>query len=89
MPKKMNPNSLENLKKSPHSGRRAKYDCDRPKHEVRVSVLAWEGAQAAAKAAGFSGVSEMLEELGRGNVAIAPTPAKRETPQMDRFSRLS
>lgn len=70
MKRKMNPKSLANLELSPHTGRPAKYG-DRREHKVLVSDQGWEGAKVAAKAAGFSGVSEMLEELGRGRVAIA------------------
>lgn len=62
---------LENLKLSPRSGRPAKYG-KRTNHKAVVSDIGWEGSQSVAKMAGFSSVSEMLEELGRGNVTITP-----------------
>lgn len=59
-----NPKSLENLKKSP--GRTAKYG-QKKTREVSVSQEGWEGSLEVAKKAGCSGISELLEKLGRGS----------------------
>ncbi|MBL1176883.1 hypothetical protein [Pantanalinema sp. GBBB05] len=67
MPRGENPNSLANL--TYRDGRTPKWE-GRKKHEVRVSDEGWEGAQAASQAVGCTGVSEMLEKLGRGELQL-------------------
>lgn len=70
MPRGQNPKSLENLSKSPRTGRTKRYG-DRRSHEVLVSEEGWEGAQQAAKDADCSGISELLEKIGRGEIVLS------------------
>lgn len=62
----VNPKSIDNLNRkgriTPYKGKKT--------HEVSVSPEGWEGATAVIKAAGFTSVSQFLEELGRGNVSL-------------------
>lgn len=69
MPRGQNPKSLENLKKSPRTGRTKRYG-ERFVHEVLVSEEGWQGSQLAAKSMDCSGISEMLEKLGRGEITL-------------------
>lgn len=69
MPRGQNPKSLENLEKTTRPGRTKRYG-DRKSREVLVSEEGWQGSLTVAKAAGYSGVSEMLEKLGRGDALL-------------------
>ena len=53
-----------------------------PKQPCRVTVTApgWHGAKAAAIAAGCSSISDMIEKLGRGELAIITSDAIRLDP---------
>lgn len=70
MPKRqINPNSLKNLI---HEGRPPAFDEPKQRRYLSVTETGWSGSQAAVKALGYSGVSELLENLGRGRVKIMP-----------------
>ena len=62
----MNPNSLPNLS---HERRPQAYDELKKLHRVSVTPTGWDGIQAIASELGFS-VSELLERLGRRNLAV-------------------
>ena len=63
----VNPRSLENLRKD---GRTPDYDEPKKKRELTVTDTGWDSAKQVIKAAGFTSVSQFLEELGRGNVSL-------------------
>lgn len=76
MPKRqMNPNSLKNLT---HEGRPPAFDEPKKKRYPSVTDTGWEGSQVAAQALGYSGVSELLENLGRGKLKIEPLEAEHQ-----------
>lgn len=60
----------------------ANSDATAPKQPCRVTVTApgWHGAKAAAIAAGCSSISDMIEKLGRGELAIITSDAIRLDP---------
>ena len=62
----VNATSLNNLNRkgriTPYKGKKT--------HEVSVTPEGWESATAVIKFAGFTSVSQFLEELGRGKVVI-------------------
>lgn len=64
----VNPKSLKNLRSD---GRVPDYDEPKKKRELTVTETGWNSAKAIIKAAGFTSVSQFLEELGRGNASIA------------------
>lgn len=68
MPKGDNPNSRANLT-GEGAGRKPAYDTPKKTREVSVTDEGWKGCQAIAKELGIS-VSELLERLGRGHLAI-------------------
>lgn len=63
----INPKSLANLR---NDGRTPDYDEPKKKRELTVTDTGWNSAKEIIKTAGFSSVSQFLEELGRGNAAI-------------------
>ena len=71
MARGQHPNSLKNLENPIRTGRTKKYG-DRKERKVLVSQQGWEGSLSAAKEAGCSGISELLERLGRGEIVLEP-----------------
>lgn len=67
MSKGSHPNSLANLQP-----RSKDYGTEKKERRVTVTQSGWDGATQAIKDAGFSSISQFLEELGRGRAAIAP-----------------
>ena len=67
MKKKINPNSLKNLT---HEGRPTVYKQKKTTHNISVTPAGWEGVKAKAHSLGYSGVSELVEQVGRGQVHI-------------------
>ena len=61
------PKSLENLT---HEGRPLTYDEAKKRHEVSVTDTGWTGAKKAAKEAGCTGISDLLEKIGRGELTV-------------------
>jgi hypothetical protein len=63
----VNPKSLENLNRkgriTPYKGKKTR--------EVSVSEEGWVGAKTIAQSLGCSGVSEMLEKIGRGEILLS------------------
>ncbi len=62
------PNSQANL--TYHGGRPKAFGSEKKKRYLSVTDEGWEGATEFARAAGCSSVSEFLEKLGRGQVAL-------------------
>ncbi len=63
------PKSLENL--THHEGRPLTYDEAKKRHEVSVTDTGWTGAKKAAKEAGCTGISDLLEKIGRGELTLS------------------
>jgi hypothetical protein len=61
------PNSLQNLT---HTGRPLEYDEPKKGHRVTVTETGWDSAQ---KLIRSMGMSEFLEQLGRGQVMVMPS----------------
>lgn len=66
-----NPNSLAYL--TYHGGRPQAYGSKKKQRYLSITEEGWEGAQAVARAAGCSSVSDLLEKLGRGQIEL-PNP---------------
>ena len=69
MPRKINPNSLNNLKPGESPGRSMMYDAPKTKHTVTLTPDGWDGVRVVAENQGVS-VSEFLEQIGRGQLAV-------------------
>ena len=68
MPKSgVNPESLKNLNRE---GRPMVYDQRKKNHNITVTTTGWEGAQATARSLGYGGVSEFVEQVGRGQLHV-------------------
>lgn len=67
--RKINPKSLKNLRPGESPGRTTLHDSAKNRHGVSLTDEGWSGVQEAAKKYGYS-VSEFLEQIGRGNLAI-------------------
>jgi hypothetical protein len=67
MKPKINPKSLKNLT---HEGRPTVYEQKKTTHNITVTPAGWEGLQAKAHSLGYSGVSEFVEQVGRGQVHV-------------------
>lgn len=65
--RKAHPNSLKNLI---HEGRPLAVGEPKKQHYVSVSETGWEGSQALAEELECRGVSELLEKLGRKQLAV-------------------
>lgn len=68
MKQKIHPNSLANLTRE---GRPLTYEEPKKIRSVSVTSTGWSGLQQTAKALGIS-TSELLEQLGRGDLVISP-----------------
>jgi len=64
----VNPKSLNNLKSD---GRPPAFSEPKKKRELTVTQTGWAGAKAIAKQLGCSGVSELLEKIGRGEIVCS------------------
>lgn len=62
------PNSQANLNRE---GRPKTYGTEKKQRYLSVTEEGWEGAQAAARASGFSSLSDLIEKLGRGDVTLS------------------
>lgn len=67
--RKINPKSLQNLRPGQSPGRTTLHESTKNRHGVSLTDEGWSGVQEAAKKYGYS-VSEFLEQIGRGNLAI-------------------
>lgn len=65
-----NPESLKNLTRE-GAGRHRAYDEEKKTRTLTVTQTGWDGAQAASNAAGCTGISDMLEKLGRGELRLS------------------
>ncbi len=78
-PKRQRPfstKSLENLKKGPETaGRKRFYTENKTNHSVKVTATGWSSSMVLAKGMGMS-VSEMLEQIGRGQLLVVPAQEK-------------
>jgi hypothetical protein len=63
------PNSQANL--TYHAGRPKTYGVEKKKRYLSVTEEGWEKAKEAAKVAGCSGISDLLEKLGRGQLKLS------------------
>lgn len=70
-----NPNSLDNLNRE---GRPTVYDENKKQRAVVVTDTGWKGFQALAKLLKLS-ASELVEQIGRGTIALADLPTDAET----------
>lgn len=77
MARKMNPKSLENLKKGQSPGRKTIYSKSKSRHGVTLTDDAWAGVQAIADRWGVS-VSELLERIGRDQLAVVEPHAPEQ-----------
>jgi hypothetical protein len=61
-------------------GRPLAYGVEKKERKVRVTDDGWQGARLAAQRSGYLGVSEILEEFGRGSLTLTtpPKPPDRE-----------
>lgn len=76
----LNPNSRKNLI---HTGRPSSeevYGEPSKNHTVTVTDTGWNGLKDLVRQAGYSGVSEFLEYVGRGNISI---PEKMESGEVE------
>lgn len=71
MKQKIHPNSLANLSRE---GRPLAYDEPKRIRSVSVTSKGWTGLQETAQSMGLS-TSELLEQLGRGDLMILPAEA--------------
>jgi len=70
MPRGKHPNSKANLT---HEGRPRVYGESKESHSVRVTPTGWEGLQSVISDVGVANISELLEYLGRGKLAVVST----------------
>lgn len=61
------PHSQANLNRE---GRPKTYGTEKKQRYLSVTQEGWEGAQDAARASGFSSLSDLIEKLGRGDVTL-------------------
>lgn len=71
MKQRIHPNSLANLSRE---GRPLAYDEPKRIRSVSVTSTGWTGLQETAQSMGLS-TSELLEQLGRGDLMILPAEA--------------
>ena len=62
------PNSLENL--TYHKGRPLAYDEPKKRREASVTQTGWDGLKQVAIEAGCTGISDLLEKLGRREIEL-------------------
>lgn len=62
------PNSQANL--NYHGGRPKAYGDEKKQRYLSITEEGWEGAQLAARQAGCTSVSDLLEKIGRGQVSL-------------------
>lgn len=61
------PHSQANLNRE---GRPKTYGTEKKQRYLSITQEGWEGAQDAARASGFSSLSDLIEKLGRGDVTL-------------------
>lgn len=81
MARKMNPKSLKNLKMGQSPGRKTIYSQSKSRHGVTLTDDAWVGVQAIAVRLGVS-VSEMLERIGRNQLAVMECHIPEQLPTL-------
>lgn len=64
----VHPNSLENLI---HEGRPPAFDEDKKRRSLTVTETGWAGSVQVASSVKCSGVSELLEQIGRGELVVS------------------
>jgi len=69
----MHPNSLANLNRN---GRSKAFDSEKKKRYLTVTEDGWRGAVKTAESMGCSGISDLLEKLGRGNLILCVSAEK-------------
>lgn len=62
------PNSQANL--TYHGGRPKAYSGDKKQRYLSITEEGWEGAQSAARVAGCSSLSDLIEKIGRGQLQL-------------------
>lgn len=68
--RKVSPRSLKNLTKD---GRPPLHDEKKTAHNVTVTPTAWKGVKEQADSLGCSSISELFEQIGRGNIRLTQT----------------
>jgi hypothetical protein len=63
----VNAKSLKNLNRR---GKKKIYDEDKKQRYLSVTETGWEGVLTTVKQLGFSGVSELIEKIGRNEVVV-------------------
>jgi hypothetical protein len=67
--RKVNPESLKNLRPGESPGRTPIHDARKNRHGVSLTDEGWQGVEKTAKGLGYS-ISELLEQIGRGKLAV-------------------
>ncbi|MGB7415513.1 MAG: hypothetical protein WA902_15000 [Thermosynechococcaceae cyanobacterium] len=71
----VHPNSLENLI---HEGRPPAFDEDKKRRSLTVTKTGWAGSVQVASSVKCSGVSELLEQIGRGELVVMSASVEAE-----------
>ncbi|MGR3280140.1 hypothetical protein ACSYAD_34375 [Acaryochloris marina NIES-2412] len=64
----MHPNSLDNLI---HEGRPTVFDEPKKRRYLTITETGWEGSQEIAQSTHCSGISDLLEKIGRGDLVVS------------------